>query len=52
MTLIIAIGIIGLCFVGLSIGKILTGKNKLSCKRCGKPEEKEKECSICGKKKR
>ncbi|MCP5508823.1 MAG: hypothetical protein H7A39_00195 [Chlamydiales bacterium] len=47
MTFLIAFGIILICVIGLSIGKLITGKNKLHCKRCGKPEEG---CSTCGKK--
>ncbi|CCB88780.1 hypothetical protein [Simkania negevensis] len=32
--------------IGLGIGKLITGRSKLSCKRCGHPEKKD-ECSIC-----
>ncbi|PCI93357.1 hypothetical protein COB11_05480 [Candidatus Aerophobetes bacterium] len=49
LTIILATIVVILCAIGLAIGKILTGTNKFSCKRCGKPEEK-KDCSLCKKK--
>lgn len=39
-----------LCAIGLGIGKLLTGRSKFTCKRCGHPEKKQN-CSICKKKK-
>lgn len=48
-TIILAFIILIIALFGLGIGYFLTGKNKLNCKRCGKPEEKNSNCSICGK---
>lgn len=48
-TLILAFCLIILSAAGLGIGKLLTGKSRFSCKRCGKPEDK-KDCSLCKKK--
>jgi len=50
LTLLLATIAILICSAFLGIGKLLTGKSKLSCKRCGKPESKEKKtCEICHK---
>lgn len=48
ITFIIASVILALCLVGMGIGKLLTGKCKLNCKRCGNPEKKSG-CDLCKK---
>ncbi|WP_420420891.1 hypothetical protein [Simkania sp.] len=48
ITLGLATLLIICCAVGLGIGKLITGRSKLSCKRCGQPEKKDG-CSICSK---
>ncbi|MCI5052222.1 MAG: hypothetical protein MRY21_03675 [Simkaniaceae bacterium] len=47
ITLAVAFGLIIICAALLGIGKLITGKSKLHCKRCSKPEE---DCKVCGKK--
>lgn len=51
LTILISTGVIILCAVFMAIGKLITGKDKFSCKRCGKPEDDSK-CSVCKKTKK
>ncbi|MDN3508045.1 MAG: hypothetical protein P0S94_03905 [Simkaniaceae bacterium] len=44
LTLIIAGVLLLLCSLGLAIGYLITGKSKLSCRRCSKPEEDSCPC--------
>jgi ribosomal protein L37E len=39
-----------LAAIGIGIGRLITGKEKASCRRCGTPEKEE--CSLCGNKKK
>lgn len=52
LTTILATAVVLLCVIGMSIGKIITGKNKLSCKRCGNPEKDKSGCGLCKKDKK
>ncbi|MEM7175806.1 MAG: hypothetical protein AAF443_07785 [Chlamydiota bacterium] len=46
MTFVFAVGLIAICFIFLSIGKLITGKSKWHIKRCANPE-KNKSCPHC-----
>lgn len=48
LTFLITLALVILCVAFIGIGKLLTGKNKFTCKRCGKPEKKDS-CQVCGK---
>jgi len=48
ITIVLAFALLLLAAIGMGIGKLLTGKNKLNCKRCGNPEKTEKKsCELC-----
>ena len=53
-TIIFSSILVLLACIGLGIGYLLTGKEKFTCKRCGLPEEKDREkkrsCDLCANK--
>jgi hypothetical protein len=47
VTILLAVLLLLLACIGLAIGRLITGKEKLRCGRCGTPEKKD--CTLCKK---
>ncbi len=49
-TLLLTVGALLLCTLGLGISYVIQGKSRLSCRRCGfDPTKAKQSCKLCGK---